>query len=202
MKNIIFFVLMLVMISCTPKQSILKEENKQTSTPPAAKKETVTQEEVGPAVDSRGYIVSVGQKSPDLEMTLEDGTKISSADWKGKVVMLQFTASWCGVCIKEMPHIEEDIWLKHKDKNFVLIGVDRDEPLEKIQLLREKTKITYPLAFDPGADIFGKFASKSSGVTRNVIIDQKGNIAFLTRLFDPVEFKAMKDKIEELLGEG
>ena len=47
--------------------------------------------------------------------------------------MLQFTASWCGVCRKEMPFIEKDIWLKHKSNpDFMLIGIDRDEPLEKV----------------------------------------------------------------------
>ena len=46
--------------------------------------------------------------------------------------MLQFTASWCGVCRKEMPFIEKDIWQKHKDNEaFALYGVDRDEPLDK-----------------------------------------------------------------------
>jgi len=70
---------------------------------------------------------------------------------------------------------------------------------EKAKLLIEKTGVTYPIILDPGADIFGKFASKKSGVTRNVIIDQNGEIVFLTRLFDPVEFNAMKKKIAAIL---
>jgi len=60
-------------------------------------------------------------------------------------------------------------------------------------------KVSYPLALDPGANIFGVFADKKSGVTRNVIIDKKGKIVFLTRLFEPKEFEAMKAKINELL---
>ena len=62
-----------------------------------------------------GYIVKIGQQMPESEFELTDGRKISSADLKGKVVMLQFTASWCGVCRKEMPHIESKIWQKHKN---------------------------------------------------------------------------------------
>lgn len=46
--------------------------------------------------------------------------------------MLQFTASWCGVCRKEMPFIEKDIWLKHKDNShFALIGIDLQESREQ-----------------------------------------------------------------------
>lgn len=65
--------------------------------------------------DNAGYIVKVGDMAPDFEMELTDGQKVKLSDLRGKVVMLQFTASWCGVCRKEMPFIEKDIWLKHKD---------------------------------------------------------------------------------------
>jgi len=149
--------------------------------------------------NERGYIVEVGYQVPNIKMDLIDGTSTSLRDLRGKVVVLQFTASWCGVCRKEMPHIEKEIWLPHKDKDLVVIGVDRDEPLEKVQKFIEKIGVTYPVALDPGAEIFAEFASKKSGVTRNIVIDKKGRIAFLTRLFDPVEFEAMKVKIEELL---
>lgn len=69
--------------------------------------------------------------------------------------MLQFTASWCGVCRKEMPFIEKDIWQKHKDNEaFALCGVDRDEPLDKVVAFAQAmTGVTYPLGLDPGADI-------------------------------------------------
>jgi peroxiredoxin len=74
-----------------------------------------------------------------------------------------------------------------------------DEPAEKVIKFAEDMKITYPLALDPGAEIFRLFADKNSGVTRNVIIDKKGNIAHLTRLFNMEEFNTMVEKIKMLL---
>ena len=106
--------------------------------------------------------------------------------------MLQFTASWCGVCRTEMPFIEEEIWIPKKNEGLVVIGIDRDEPLDKVLKFREEMAVTYPLALDPGAEIFGLFALKEAGVTRNVIIDRDGSIIFLTRLFDREEFDGMK----------
>lgn len=100
---------------------------------------TVQAQEVTP--DEVGYIVKVGDEAPDFEMTLTDGQKVKLSSLRGKVVMLQFTASWCGVCRKEMPFIEKDIWQKHKDNaSFALYGVDRDEPLEKVKALQSRRK--------------------------------------------------------------
>ena len=147
-----------------------------------------------------GYIVKQGEMVPEIEFELTDGTTIKTSDLKGKVVMLQFTASWCGVCRSEMPHIEKDIWLKHKDnQNFALLGVDMDEPLDKVKKFAEDMKITYPLALDPGAEIFYTFAAKGAGVTRNIIIGKDGKIAYLTRLFNKEEFDEMIEVIDLLL---
>jgi len=147
-----------------------------------------------------GYIVKIGQQLPDFEMTLADGKTVKTSDLKGKVVMLQFTASWCSVCRKEMPHIEKDIWQKHKsNKNFALYGIDLDEPLDKVKKFAEDIKITYPLALDPGGKIFYTFAEKNAGVTRNIIVDKTGKIVYLTRLYKEDEFNEMKQVIEFLL---
>mgnify|MGYP000008902707 FL=1 len=159
---------------------------------------TVEAQEVTP--DEVGYIVKVGDEAPDFEMTLTDGQKVKLSSLRGKVVMLQFTASWCGVCRKEMPFIEKDIWQKHKDNaSFALYGVDRDEPLEKVKAFAKQTKVTYPLGLDPGADIFAKYAVRNAGIIRNVLIDKTGKIVMMTRLYNEEEFSALCKKIDELL---
>lgn len=147
-----------------------------------------------------GYIVQIGQQVPDFSMTLTTGEKVNIRDLKGKVVMLQFTASWCSVCRKEMPHIEKDIWLKHKNNpDFALYGIDMDEPLEKVKKFQSDIKVTYPLALDPDAKIFYTFAAKGAGVTRNVIIDRTGKIVYMTRLFKKDEFQEMVEVIDYLI---
>ncbi|HOX74910.1 MAG TPA: TlpA disulfide reductase family protein [Bacteroidales bacterium] len=150
--------------------------------------------------DDRGYIVKVGDMAPDFMIKEAGGKSYKLSDLRGKVVMLQFTASWCGVCRTEMPFIEKEIWLPNKDKDLAVIGIDRDEPLETVLKFKKNIGVTYPLALDPGADIFGLFALKEAGVTRNVIIDRKGKIVFLTRLYDREEFDQMKKAISETIG--
>lgn len=150
--------------------------------------------------DSTGYIVKVGEFAPDFTTTLTNGKLVKLSELRGKVVMLQFTASWCGVCRKEMPFIEKDIWLKHKDNSeFALIGIDRDEPLDKVIEFGKAVGVTYPLGLDPGADIFAKYALRESGITRNVLIDREGKIVKLTRLYNEEEFASLVDQIDEML---
>ena len=152
--------------------------------------------------DSVGYIVRVGDVAPEMEMELTDGQKVKLSSLRGKVVMLQFTASWCGVCRKEMPFIEKDIWQKHKENpNFALYGIDRDEPLETVKAFAEKTGVTYPLVLDPGADHFAKYADRKAGITRNVLVDKEGKIVMLTRLYNEEEFASLCKKIDEMLAE-
>jgi peroxiredoxin len=150
--------------------------------------------------DDRAYLVKVGDMAPNFSMKLTNGKTLKLSDMKGKVVMLQFTASWCSVCRKEMPFIERDIWQKYKSNpGFALVAIDRDEPLETVLKFAKSIPITYPIGLDPKADIFALYAQREAGITRNVIIDKSGKIVFLTRLYDEVEFKKMKEMIDGLL---
>ena len=171
---------------------VITAVNAQTSS--LQKKQSKTVNEV-----NRGYIVKVGDQAPDdFELNLTNGTKTSLKELRGKIVILQFTASWCSVCRREMPHLENEVWKAYQNKNVVLIGVDRDEPLEKVQKFHDDMKITYPLALDPGADIFARFAAKNSGVTRNIVVNPEGKIVFLTRLYTTDEFNQMIKVIDKL----
>jgi peroxiredoxin len=141
------------------------------------------------------YLVKIGDKAPDFIINEAGGRTYKLSNLRGKVVMLQFTASWCSVCRTEMPFIEKEIWMEKKSAGLIVLGIDRDEPVEKVLRFKKDIAVTYPLALDPGANIFGLYAEKAAGVTRNVIIDRSGKIIFLTRLYDRKEFEQMKEII-------
>jgi peroxiredoxin len=147
-----------------------------------------------------GYIVKIGQQVPDFALKTTDGKSIQMSSLKGKIVMLQFTASWCSVCRKEMPHIEAEIWKKYQNNpNFALYGIDLDEPKSKVEKFAKEIPVTYPMALDPKGGIFYQFAEKNAGVTRNVIVDKSGKIVYMTRLYKDEEFQEMKNVIADLL---
>ncbi len=150
--------------------------------------------------DKNDYIVFDGDMAPDFTTGIYKGGEVTLSDLRGKVVMLQFTASWCGICRNEMPHIEKDIWQRHKDdEGFVLLAVDLKEGDEGIAQMIEATGITYPVAYDRKAEIFNSYSLKGAGVTRNVLIDRDGTIVMRTRRFHQEEFNSLVAKIDELL---
>jgi len=148
---------------------------------------------------NRGYKLKVGDKAPKIDLKLLDGQLINNENIQGKVVVFQFTASWCSVCIKEMPHLEKEVWQRFKNDNFILIGVDLMEDLEVVKEFISKTEVTYPFTIDNDGTFFESFTLPKAGVTRNIVVNQTGKISFLTRLYDEKEFARMIEHIDQLL---
>jgi len=148
---------------------------------------------------TRGYKVKVGDQSPKLNFSLMDGTPITNENLKGKVVVLQFTASWCSVCRKEMPHLEKEVWQQFKNDDFILIGIDLKEKPEKVKHFIKQMKVTYPFTIDSDGALFESFTLPNAGVTRNIVLNKQGEIIFLSRLYEEKEFAEMISIIDTTL---
>lgn len=72
-------------------------------------------------MDEKGFYVKIGDTIPNITFVLDDESIVTINDLKRKVVLLQFTASWCGVCREEMPYIENDLWKSTKTKGYMLL---------------------------------------------------------------------------------
>lgn len=189
MKRISYILLALLAVACGGA-------NKQTSEP----QEAVVENKDSVVVYEHDYLVKVGDLAPDFTLNYTDGNEFTLSQMRGKVVMLQFTASWCGICRNEMPHIESDIWQRHKDNtDFVLVGVDREETKDIVEAYTKKLGTTYPMLLDDKGDVFASYAVRKSGITRNVLIDRDGRIVMLTRRYVEPEFKQLVATIDSLL---
>lgn len=195
MKRVLYFLLICTVLSSCKKPGGSSETETTENVP-----QQISETQSTPAPDERGYIVKVGEQVPDFTIEYLDGKTVKLSDLKGKLVMLQFTASWCGVCRKEMPFIEKEIWSKHKNNpNFVLVGIDLKEDKETTAKFAETMKVTYPLTLDTDGSRFALFTGPKAGVTRNIIVDKEGKIVLLTRLFEMEEFNAMTAFIDNYL---
>lgn len=193
MKRISFLTIVLSMLIACNSTGNNNATNSAVETDNQQKKDSVV-------VYEHDYLVKVGDVAPDFTLQLTDGSEFTLSKQRGKIVMLQFTASWCGICRNEMPHIESEIWQRHKENpDFVLIGVDREETKEVVDKYTAQIGTTYPMALDVNGDVFASYAVRKSGITRNVLIDRDGSIVMLTRRYVEPEFKELVGKIDSLL---
>lgn len=152
--------------------------------------------QVSSAQSDTTTLTKVGDKAPVFSCTTLDGKTIDISKMQGKIIMINFFATWCGPCNLELPVLQKNIWDKYKDnKNFALVIVGREHTEKEVSDFVKLKKFTMPFAPDPKRAIFSLYATQS--IPRNVIIGKDGKIIFQSIGYTPEEFK----KIEELLAE-
>jgi peroxiredoxin len=110
----------------------------------------------------------------DFSLTDLSGKNISLRDFQGKVIMLNFWATWCPPCREEMPSMEE-MNKKMKGKNFIMLAVNVQEKAATVKSFVDKFKYTFPVIIDEKAEAAAKYQIRSIPTT--FIIDTKGKIA-------------------------
>jgi peroxiredoxin len=109
--------------------------------------------------------------TPDFSLSTPDGQKISLKDFRGKVVLLNFWASWCVPCREEMPAMEK-LYQEYKQKNFVVLAVAvKDRKQDAVDFVKE-LKLTYPIALDPSAQVGNVYGAW--GLPATYLIGPKG----------------------------
>lgn len=140
--------------------------------------------------------VAVGQKFVDFTLQDPQGNNVSLSDYagKGKIVLIDFWASWCGPCREEMPNVVE-AYKKYKDKGFEIVGVSLDREHEKWTQGLKDMNMTWPQMSDlkfwesPVVELYA-----FNGIPHMVLLDGDGIIVEKN-----LRGKALHDKIEELL---
>ena len=142
-------------------------------------------------------IVKDGHKAPDFEVQMFDGSTIKLADLKGKVVLLNFWATWCPPCRAELARVEKDIIERFKGEPFVFIPVSRGEKRETVAAFREKMGYTFHMGLDTESSIYKKYAE--TYIPRNFLIDKSGKVVKASVGYDEAEFAELIKLIEETI---
>jgi len=142
-------------------------------------------------------LLKVGNNMPAFTTTSLSGNTFSSDNLKGKVVLINFWATWCPPCRAEMLLIQKDIYDKLKDENFALLGISRGELRDTVKNFIDKNKYTFPIYLDTNKKIYNLFASKY--VPRSFVIGKDGKVKMTTIGFKKEEFEEMIKVIGEEL---
>ncbi len=163
--------------------------------PTTAKAEPIapqTQEQVDAST-----LVKQGQVAPDFTVEMFDGQTVRLSDLKGKVVLLNFWATWCPPCREELARVQTDIIDRFAGKDFVFLPISRGEELQTVNAFRKRMGYTFPMGLDPDQRIFRRYATNY--IPRNFLIDRQGNVALVSIGYDKREFAHLVETIEKEL---
>jgi peroxiredoxin len=142
-------------------------------------------------------IINQGDKAPDFTVEMFNGEKITLSQLKGKVVLINFWATWCPPCRQELTHVQKEIIDHFKGQDFVFLPISRGEKKSVVEAFREKTGYTFPMGLDPTQEIFKKYASNY--IPRNFVVGKDGKVIYVSVGFEPAEFANMIKAIEAAL---
>ncbi|MDR1895860.1 MAG: TlpA family protein disulfide reductase [Prevotellaceae bacterium] len=142
-------------------------------------------------------IVKVGDMVPDFKVKMFHGEEVNIENLRGKVVLINFWATWCSPCIEELAVVQKQIIDRFKDKDFVFLPISREDTYDKIKTFREKKGHKFPMGMDPTRDIYSKFAK--SAIPRNYLINKNGKIVYIEKGYTPELLKQLIDEIEKCM---
>jgi cytochrome c biogenesis protein CcmG, thiol:disulfide interchange protein DsbE len=119
------------------------------------------------------HIVGVGDTAPNFNLTTSAGEQVTPRNFGGKVLVLNFWASWCAPCVQEAPSLNE-FAKTFKDSGVVVLGVSVDRNEQMFQNFVKHFGVSYPTARDPQEDISYRYGTYK--IPETYIIDRNGKV--------------------------
>ncbi len=141
--------------------------------------------------------ISVGDTVPSFKARTIDGSKsLALDDYRGKVVLIDFWASWCPPCLKSLPKYN-DLRREIGTTDFEIVAVNVDENTEDAKKFLQKHPVSYPVAKDPKGILPGVFGVKA--MPTSYLIDKNGVVQYVHAAFKDGDMEKIKAEIERLI---
>lgn len=125
--------------------------------------------------------LNINDYAREFTVQMINGKKINLSDLKGKVVLLNYWATWCAPCLMELAELPEKIINPFKDENFILIAISIGESKEKVKQKMDTMKkygVDFNVGIDPSKEIWDKYAT--GAIPKSFVIDQNGIIKYIS----------------------
>ncbi len=146
------------------------------------------------------FAVEVGQRAPKFSLSAVDGSgKVNLEAYRGKVVYLDFWASWCPPCRKAMPEIEK-LRKSYSPEEFAVVAVNVDSSLKKAKKVLAKTPVGYVSGSDPKGALPKRYQVKT--MPTSYLLDRNGVVRYVHEGFRRGDEKELRAEIDKLLRKG
>ena len=142
-------------------------------------------------------IAKQGTMAPDFVVEMFDGKQIRLSELRGKVVLVNFWATWCPPCREELTRVQADIIDRFAGKDFVFLPISRGEEKQTVAAFRKRMGYTFPMGLDPDQKIFRRYAKNY--IPRNFLVGPDGKIVLASIGYDKAEFEHLIKTIEKTL---
>jgi len=134
----------------------------------------------------------------EFQLPSRTGKLVSLRGLKGQVVLINFWATWCGPCRKEMPLLEQ-IQKKYAPLGFTMLGVNVEEDSRLMDTFLKDVPVSFPILLDPANGVSKLY--DVSAMPSTVIVDRKGNVRYIHQGFKPGDESKYQDLIRQLIRE-
>ena len=143
-------------------------------------------------------LLSINQEVPVFKFEISKGKIVSINDYRGKFVLINFFATWCAPCRKELPLIQNQIWNKHKDNpKFAMLTFGREQSWDEVIKFGKDQNLVIPLLPDLKRKVYSLFATES--IPRSFLLDDKGKVIYLSQGFEDSHFSELKELVNKSL---
>ena len=151
---------------------------------------------IGGLVSSSAEALDAGAKAPEIGLKDLSGKTVDLASLAGKVVILDFWATWCAPCREEMPELQK-LYKKYNAKGLEIVGISVDKGPEGIKDFIAKLKVTFPVVHDEGHKVADKYSPPR--MPSSYIIDRKGVVRYVHGGYRAGDAAQFEKEILELL---
>jgi peroxiredoxin len=139
-----------------------------------------------------------GARAPEINLRDLDGRRVQMSRLRGKVVVVDFWASWCGPCREAMPALDR-LYRRYRSRGLAVVGVSVDRNLSNARGFLRRVRVSFPIVHDGRHQVAGRYSPATMPTT--YIVDRRGVVRHIHRGFRSGDAQRMEREIRTLLAQ-